>query len=168
MDPVTVALLSGALGGASGEAVRGIWEAAGRRWFDRYFTDHAPAAVAAGETNTIEFLSHLALRVESLESTAPAALKAGLSDPDFAQTLRAALLAAARTSDATKRSVLARAISERLAAGAESPEAAIATMAVAAVPTLGRRHLEILGTLAVLHAVRPEGLPLPQSPPEGG
>jgi hypothetical protein len=102
-----------------------------------------------------------------LESTAPAALKAGLSDPDFAQTLRAALLAAARTSDATKRSVLARAISERLEAGAESPEAAIATMAVAAVPTLGRRHLEILGTLAVLHAVRPEGLPLPQSPPEG-
>jgi len=164
MDPITLALLSGAVGGAGGKAVESLWQAAGRRRLARYLQDVSDEARAAGQANTVEFLSQLAVRLGRLEDRLKMkpeeAVQQSLRDPDLLVTFNAALLSSARTSDAVKHDVLARAVAERFIAPPDSLSALASNFAVKAIPRLSSHHLQLLALAAVVYVVRPPGLPL--------
>jgi hypothetical protein len=172
-DPVTVALLSGAAGGVGGQLVKEAWKAVGSRWLATYFKDHAPKAQEKAQQNVAEFLTGLAVRVNRLADAIGSPpemqrrLEAGLQDPDFSVVLKGAILSAARSSNRIKHTVLARAVAERLAAAPESTEALASSIAVEAIPRLSAVHLTLLRVAAIVYAIRPPGLPLPDEPPEG-
>lgn len=170
MDPITIALLSGAVGGGGGKLVETLWQATGQRWLTDYLKDHSEAARDSGNANTLEFLSQLSIRIGRLEDeiTDPSEIgKQVLRDPDFLASLKAALLAAARSPDQLKHDVLARAVAERMLATADSLQALAANIAVEQTPRLSSHHLQILALASVVYVLRPEGLPLPDKHPDG-
>lgn len=173
MDPVTLSIVSAVAGSVGGEVVKGLWGAAGQRWFSDYFHNHGQKALEKGQENTTAFLCRLALRLEHLEwkllpaEDIPRVVSDVLADPDFAASLRTAILSAARTGNEVKHEVLARSIAERLSAAEDSMEAIASNLAVEVIPRLSSDHLSLLGLLALVHAIRPYPLPLNEAPPEG-
>jgi hypothetical protein len=168
MDPVTIALLSGALGGAGGKAVETLWQATGQRWLAKYLDDVSDEARAVGQANTVEFLSQLAIRIGRLEGRVDQqpedVIRDRLRDPDLLVTFNNALLASARTSNEVKHDVLARAVAERFLAPPDSLSALAANIATEAIPRLSATHLRVLALAAVVYVVRPRGLPLRPDP----
>ncbi len=169
-DALAVALLTGAAGGIGGQVVKEAWKAVGSGWLEGYFRDHAPKAQEQAQQNVAEFLAGLAVRVNRLaDAIGPTAgmqqkVEAGLQDPDFSVVLKGAILSAARSSNKVKHNVLARAVAERLAAAPESTEALASSIAVEAIPRLSAVHLNLLRIAAIVYAIRPPGLPLPERP----
>lgn len=133
----------------------------------------SPEAQRKAAENTRLFLSDLADRVAHVEGQLALPrdeyqstdLEGALSDPDFTLVFRSAALAGARTESRTKHGALASAVAQRLKASAESLEAVAASAAVEAVPTLAEGHLDLLGLLSFLYAVRPPGVPIRQDAP---
>lgn len=168
MDPVTIALLSGAVGGAGGKAVETLWQATGQRWLAKYLDSVSDEARAVGQANTVEFLSQLSIRIGRLEGRigqqSEDVIQHSLRDPDLLVAFNNALLASARTSDEVKHDVLARAVAERFLAAPDSLSALAANIATEAIPRLSSTHLRVLALAAVVYIVRPRGLPLGPAP----
>jgi hypothetical protein len=167
MDPVTLALVSGAVGGAGGKAVETLWQATGQRWLTKYLEDVSEEARAVGQANTVEFLSQLALRLGKLEERLgrqPEELvERSLRDPDLLVTFNTALLSSARTSEQVKHDVLARTVAERFVAAPDSLSALAANIAAETIPRLSSTHLQLLAVAAVIYVIRPPGLPVAPS-----
>lgn len=169
-DPLSLIALGAAVGGASGKLVESTW-ALGEKWIASYFRDHRDAAVKQAEENAARFLADLAQRVKGLEERvlreegSAERIAGALSNPDVAAILHASLIAAARTSEAARHDVLARAVAERIAAADDSLQALAANIAIEAVPRLSGQHLRTLALMAVIQTIRPPGLPLPDAHP---
>ncbi len=170
-DPVSL-ILAGAAGGLGGQVAKDAWSA-GKGWVARYLRGYAPAAQETAQQNVAQFLIGLANRVNRLEErvgkTAGAVerFEKALKDPDFAASLKSALLGAARTGSREKHETIARGIIERLTSVPESTEALASTLAIEAIPRLSSSQLNLLRVAALINAIRPAGLPLPDEPPDG-
>ena len=157
-------IIGSAIAGVAGEVAKAIYRSTAQRWVDRYFDRHAPKAYAAAETNTVEFLARLASRLENLEGAAAtddqtiAGIQAALDEPDVAFAFRQAILAGARTSSRERHEILARVVAKRLTADLHSTKAVASNRAIEVVQGLSVVHLDVLGLLAAIHAVRPTHL----------
>jgi hypothetical protein len=174
MDPLTLTLLGGGVGGAGGKFVEKLWDAVGSRWFRSATASQTHAAASASQQYTFNFLSRLALKIgdtdarlarlnESIESR----VRTVLADPDVLAALRQAIENSTRMESATKQDVLAQAVAERLRAPTDSTEAVAANWAIDILPRLSNRNLDVLGLLALIYVLRPAGLPLADSPEPG-
>lgn len=169
-DPLTVIAGAAAVGGATGKLVEKTWDA-GEKWLSRYFADHSDQALERARDNTAQFLVDLSTRMKAVEDRLRESgrstedIRNALEDPDLAVTMRSALLASARTSDATKHDLLARAIAERLGAEPESVRALATPLAINAIPHLTAGQIELLGIAAIVYGIRPTWYPnkLPES-----
>lgn len=170
MEPVTVALIAGAVGGAAGKLIERTWDS-GQKWLASYFKDHQPKARESAEHNAVDFLNELANRVHTLEQsvrdtpTAKKQIEDALSDPDFSALLHDAMISSARTESTEKHKLLARVVSERLLAAQESLVALAGNLACDAIPHLSSKHLRCLGIMTLVYGTRPASLP-PNIPPE--
>ncbi|HEU4699997.1 MAG TPA: LPO_1073/Vpar_1526 family protein [Gemmatimonadales bacterium] len=161
-------LLGTAFDKATEQLVETMWARVVEPALERRLGTLNPVAMSAATQSTVEFLCRLAVRVEDLErqvSTPGALMERAVRSPDASATLQDAAVAAARAESDLARDVLVEAIVERLRAEPESEAAVASKQAVEAVPRLARRHLELLGILTLLYAIRPEGLATP--PPVG-
>lgn len=161
-EPISTALAIAAGGALAGEVAKQGMEAA-RAWMSSYLAGHGAEAQRRAEQNTVAFLCDLAKRVDELEGERAGegpvnALSGRLSDPDFSATLQSALIAAARTGSEEKHHLLARMVSERLAAAPESLAALATVQAVEVIPRLTARQLGLLGVAAMVYGIRPKFL----------
>lgn len=168
LDPETI-IAAAALSEVGKGVVKGLSQL-GRKWITELFGDTKGPAVAKAESNMAAFLIQLATRIGRLEQAAAdsAALEARLrdaqADPDVLVTTKLAVLAAARSSDSTKRDLLVEVVTRRIASASESAEAIAANVAAEAVPRMNAADLDTVGLLALVAGVRPSILP-PDSPP---
>ena len=165
-------IAAAAIGGVAGEVAKAIYLGTVQPWIDQYFDRYLPAARRAAERNTIDFLATLSLRVQALEGAASQAqmverVESALNDPDVAFTFHEAVLSGARTGSRARHELLAQIVAERLRATPNSSKAVASNQAVEVIKHLSTEHLEVLGLLALIHAVRPPGLiPLDLASPD--
>lgn len=159
-DPITVAIVAGV---STGVAERMAEQ--GYKWLADRFKDHAPAAEEAARKHAKQFLNNVGARLLRLEEDnkddvhLKGRIKNALSDPHFALTFQAALIAAATTGDEQKHDMLSRLVSERLQAGEDSLTAACTKLACEIVPDLTSAHLRYLGANAFATGIRPPWYP---------
>ena len=116
MEPLSIAIISGAVGGVAGKFVGKVWDS-GQKWLSRYFQDHAPKAREEAEQNSLDFLNKLAERVKTLEEQGnqyKKTIEDSLNHPDFSVLLQKAMISSAQTEDKQKHEFLARLVSDRL------------------------------------------------------
>ncbi len=167
MEPLSVVVISAAVGGVAGKFVGRAWDL-GEKWLSTYFKDHAPKASEEAQQNSLDFLDQLAKRVKALEQQGEQYKKIigdSLNHPDFSVLLQKALISSAQTGDRQKHELLARLVSDRLTQSPESLFALCSKLACDAVPMLNLRQLKALGLLANLWFLRPVGCP-PNMPKE--
>jgi hypothetical protein len=170
VDPLTVAAIAGAAGGAAGRLIEKAW-ASGEKWLDTYFRDHQPKALKSAHQNALDFLSELASRVRTIEEDvknipdAKKQIEDALADPDFSALLKDATISSGRTTSSEKHKLLARVVSERLLATEESLVALAGNLACDAIPHLSSKHLHCLAVMTLIYGTRPDPFP-PNIPPE--
>lgn len=129
--------------------------------FTRIRDRFAGAALEVADARVNEFDPMLS---ESCERQAQQAIERGipvvdpvesLNDPDKFHAFREAVTSVTRTSSADRRRLLADALAIRLQLSSESERALISNIAIELMPRLSQSHLELLGLLAVLFALRP-------------
>jgi hypothetical protein len=54
-DAMTGVIIGGMVGGVAGEAAKGMYQLVGKKWVDRHYGHHHPAAAASAEVNTLDF-----------------------------------------------------------------------------------------------------------------
>ncbi len=168
MEPLSIAVISGAVGGIAGKFIGKAWDS-GQKWLSRYFQDHAPKAREEAEQNSLDFLNQLAERVKILEQQGEQYKKTiedSLNHPDFSVLLQKATIVSAQTDDKQKHELLARLVSDRLTKGTESLFALSSKLACDAVSMLNMRQMKILGLLTNIMVVRPRPFPPPEIPKE--
>jgi hypothetical protein len=158
-EPISGLVAAAALGSIATKAVERAWDA-GELWIKTYLGGHGETVRLRAQENTLEFLGDLAQRVKRIEERHAKAgtvddLNDRLADPDFAATLQSALVAAARSSDQERHTVLADLVAGRLSAPEGSQRAISAAIAVDAVPRLLPKHLDLLGAVTVITALGP-------------
>jgi hypothetical protein len=157
-DPLSIVTLGAAVGGVAGKFAEKAWAAA-ERWLSIRFAEHTEAAKAQAHANAAEFLIDLANRVSELERNGRID-KEGVTGqqqhPQFTATLQCAILRAAQTDDRDKHSLLARLISERLAARSESIIALASQMACDAIALSTQRQLKLLALCSFLEEIHPK------------
>jgi hypothetical protein len=164
MEPLTAIAIAAAVGGASGKLVETAWST-GSKWLSDYFKDHEEKAKETAQKNALVFLNDLALRVKEIEAALRQTgqtrepIERALDDPDFAAILKTALIASARTSNADKHEILARAVADRLNSPPEGLVALTSALAIDALPHLSANHLNFLGVAAVVYHIRPVPFP---------
>jgi len=169
MEPLTAIAIAAAVGGASGKLVEAAWDE-GSKWLSDYFKDHREKAKETAEKNALVFLNDLALRVKDIEITlkesgrSKESIERAMDDPDFAATLKTALIASARTTNSEKHEILARAVAERLVSAPESLVTLASALAIDALPHLSSKHLDFLGIATLVYGIRPDPFP-PALPP---
>ena len=162
-EVLTIAVISGAVGGAAGKFAEKAWES-GAKWVSNYFKGHAPQARQKAEQNALDFLALLATRVKKLEEQSEVHRKIigdSLNQPDFTVLLQKAMLSSAQTNDKQKHELLARLVAGRLTQDSESLFALCSKLACDAVSMLNARQLKILGLLAGVYSVQRGGIPPP-------
>jgi hypothetical protein len=161
MDPVTLSVVSGVVGGASGKFIE-LAGGLGIGWIRSYFAGHRQKAIETGQQNASAFLNELAVRVEALEKAqaVPASIiGTALEHPSFSVLLQRAMVASAETDSSEKHKLLARLVADRLAVGSESTFALASKMACDAISQLTSRQLRVLGFQVALRYIRPTKYP---------
>jgi hypothetical protein len=167
MDPLSIAIIGGAVGGAAGKFVEKAWTQ-GEKWISRYFEYHAPKAIEKAEQNSLDFLAQLAQRVKALEEQGEQQKKViedSLNQPDFSILLQKAILSSAQTEDKGKHEILARLVADRLTQDAESLLTLSGKQAVDVIAMLNDRQMKILGFLTTIFFMRPQPFPPPNVSP---
>ncbi len=168
MEPLSIIVISAAVGGIAGKFVEKAWQS-GEKWISGYFKDHAPKAREEAEQNSLDFLNQLAERVKTLEQEGEQQRKViedSLNHPDFSVLLQKAIISSAQTDDRRKHELLARLVSDRLTKEPESLFALSSKLACDAVSMLNVRQMKILGLLTNLFFVRPHPFPPLEIPKE--
>jgi len=117
VEPLSIVVISAAVGGIAGKFVEKAWTA-GEKWLSSYLKDHYPETQEVGRQNSLEFLADLAQRVHQLEENTKDSYKirqqieSSLGDPDFSVLLQEALIASSRTGNEDKHKILARIVAE--------------------------------------------------------
>jgi len=161
MEPLSIAIISGAVGGAAGAFSKEVWDL-GKNWIQGYFKDHAPKAIAKAEQNSLDFLAQLAQRVKKLEKQGEQQKKLiedSLNHPDFSALLQKAMISSAQTEDKRKHELLARLVADRLTKESESLFSLTSPLACDAISRMNIKQMKILGILATLFFIRPNGFP---------
>ena len=164
MQPLSIALISGTVGGLAGAFAGKMWDA-GEKWLRSFFRDHNPRAQEKAMQNALFFISDLAHRVQQIEKKTEddqelrEKMNHALEDPDFSALLKDAIIASSRTSSEDKRKVLARIVSERLRCPPEGLVALTSILACDAVKYLTPDQMMFLGLAALVYYIRP--IPLP-------
>lgn len=161
MEPLSIAIISGAVGGAAGAFSKEVWDL-GKNWIHSYLKDHAPKAIAKAEQNSLDFLAQLAQRVKSLEEQEErykGIINESLSQPDFSILLQKAIISSAQTEDKQRHELLARLVSGRLSQGSESLFTLTSQLACDAISRLNINQMKILGILATIFFIRPTPFP---------
>lgn len=133
----------------------------GKNWISARFKGHPKEAQEVAQCNANNFFGEVKKLVgalEKLDEYIEEREKRALSDPDYTYLLYEAVLGAARTNSEQKRKLLARLVTDRLAAEPDSLRTLAAHMACVAVPQLSPTHLKLLGAMYIIHY-----LPAPSS-----
>ena len=170
MEPLTIAIISAAVGGTAGKLIEKTWDS-GEKWLASYFMDHHPKAQQKAKQNSLEFLNDLAQRVDQLEEETKednkikGRIKTALEDPDFSALLKDALISSSRTDNEEKHKVLSRIVSERLRFQSEELVALTSTLACNAIKHLTPKQMRFLGLTTFIYFIRLEPFP-PAIPPQ--
>ena len=177
MEPISIALLSSVVGGATGGIFRRwaelVWDEVAERWVGKDVDGDPETSRAKAFEQAQALLAQLGVELARLSARVTdheaflARVDRAIGDPDFIAALKASVIAGSRTGNSTKRDVLARAVAERLGADQDSLPALAAKIAVDATSKLSGEHLRVLALLAVLHVIRPPGIPISPEPPPG-
>ncbi len=157
MEPLSIVVISAAVGGIAARFAEKAW-GLGEKWLSDYLRGHLPEAQEKGKQNALDFLSQLAQRVKKLEEQTEKygrTVQDSLGDPGFSVLLQKAIISSAETTDKQKHELLARLVSDRLTAQAESPFALSSKLACDAVSALNVGQLKILGVLTNVFFIRP-------------
>jgi hypothetical protein len=125
----------------------------GKKWISARFKDHPKEAQESAQRNVNNFFGEVNIRVgalEKLNENIEDKEKHALSDPDYTYLLYEAVLGAARSNSEQKHKLLARLVTDRLAAEPDSLRTLAAHMACNAVPQLSNMHLKLLGVLYII------------------
>lgn len=161
MEPISIVVLSAALGGVAGKFVEKAWDS-GEKWIQSYFKDHGQIAQETATANTMEFLTELANKVKKLEESnviSKEKIESAQDHPDFSALLQKALLTSAQTNSKDKHIVLARLVSERLKSEPESVLALGSKMACDAIAYITVNQMMILGLAVNFYGIRPSPNP---------
>jgi len=161
MEPLSIAIISGAAGGVAGVFSKEVWDL-GKNWINSYFKDHAPKAIAKAEQNSLDFLVQLAQRVKTLEEQGEQyreIITESLNQPDFSALLQKAWMSSAQTEDKQKHELLARLVADRLTKETESMFALASKKACDAVSMLTINQMKILGLLILKDYLQPSPFP---------
>lgn len=156
-DPLSLIAIGAAVGGGAGKFVEKAWDS-GEKWITSYFADHRPKAISQAQSNTAEFLNDLAQRIKALEDRGTISkqeIESAQEHPDFSIALQKAILAAAQTQDKQKHKLLARSLTERLAANPEGLRAMASKMALDVIGYMTPSQLKLLALVAELLYVKP-------------
>lgn len=140
------------VGGLTGAFSQDIYNS-GRNWILARFIGHPKEAQESAQNNVNNFFGEVNIRVgalEKLNENIEDEEKRALSDPDYTYLLYEAVLGAARTNSEQKHKLLARLVTDRLAAEPDSLRTLAAHMACNAVPQLSNMHLKLLGVLYII------------------
>ncbi len=161
MEPLSIAMISGAAGGVAGVFSKEVWDL-GKNWINSYFKDHAPKAIVKAEQNSLDFLVQLGQRVKILEGQGEQQKKIieeSLNQPDFSALLQKAMLYSALTEDKQKHELLAKLVANRLTRETESMFALASRQACDAVSLLTINQMKILGLLILQGRLQPTPFP---------
>jgi hypothetical protein len=161
MEPLSIILISAAVGGAASKFVEKAWDS-GEKWIQSYFKDHKEVAQQKATDNTMDFLNELAQKVKQLEDSRQIPkekIESAQDHPDFSAMLHKALLTSAQTDSKDKHIILARLVSERLKSEPESILALGSKMACDAISYATVDQLMILGLAVNFYSIRPNPYP---------
>jgi hypothetical protein len=156
-DPLSLIAISAAVGGGAGKFVEKAWDSS-EKWITSYFADHRPKAIIQAQTNSAEFLNDLAKRIKTLEDSGVVSkqdIESAQEQPDFSIALQKAILVAAQTGNKQKHHLLARAVTERLAANPEGLRAMASRMALDVIGYMTPNQLKLLALSVELLYVKP-------------
>ena len=161
MEPLSIILISAAVGGAASKFVEKAWDS-GEKWIQSYFKDHKEVAQQKATDNTMDFLNELAQKVKQLEDSRQLPkekIESAQDHPDISAMLHKALLTSAQTDSKDKHIILARLVSERLKSEPESILALGSKMACDAISYATVDQLMILGLAVNFYSIRPNPYP---------
>lgn len=159
-EPLSLIALGAAIGGGAGKFVEKAWDS-GEKWVVSYFANHQDKAREKAEENSADFLKKLGERVSELENSnniSEEALVTAQEHPDFSVVLQKAMLSAAQTENESKHDLLSRLVAERIQASPESMLSMASKMACDAISYTTPNQLAILGLLANILYINPNGL----------
>ena len=125
-----------------------------QNWISIKFLDHPQEAIDAANRNFDDFRGQVNIslggfqQIEGFEEK----MEHAAADPDYTTLLQEAALGAARTNSVQKHKLLARLVTNRLAAEPDSLRTLAAHMACNAVPQLSPKHLRFLAFMTVVYA----------------
>jgi hypothetical protein len=161
MEPLSLAVISAAIGGVTGKFVEKAWDS-GEKWIQAFFKDHKEVVQQEATKNTMDFLNDLAQRVQMIENSnqiSKEKIDEAQDHPDFSAMLQKAIITSAQTDSKEKHMLLARLVSERLKSSPESILALGSKMACDAIQYATVNQLMILGLASNLYGIRPNPLP---------
>lgn len=164
MEPLTIAIVSGAVGATAGKFVEKAW-GLGEKWLEHYTEGHLPKAKENAKQNSLKFLNDVAQRIQQLEEGAQEdqqikeKIISALEGPDFSLLLQDALYASARTDNEDKHKILARIVSERLLSQPDDLVTLTSTLACEAVKHLAPKHMRYLALATFVYFIRPHKYP---------
>ena len=132
-----------------------------QNWISTKFHGHPQEAIDAAQCNFNNFSGQVNICLDGLQQIEGFKEKTehALADPDYTTLLQEAALGAARTNSVQKHKLLARLVTDRLAAEPDSLRTLAAHMACNAVPQLSPTHLRFLAFMAVVYArVHPQDI----------
>lgn len=158
MDPLSMLIVSSAIGGAAGGFVKEL-SGNGIKWLVELVTAQSPEMQAIAKQNMENFVTRLAARVERLEKEIPAEQAAifqdALKHPASALLIKSAMVDAAITDNEDKHEMLTELIAQRLTAKADDMIALAGAAACQIVNSLSSRQIKILAVLATVKSIRP-------------
>ncbi len=126
-----------------------------KKWISAKFHGHPQKAIDVALSNFNDFSGQVNIclngmqQIEGFEEKKEQAL----ADPDYTSLFQEAVLGAARTNSVQTHKILARLVTERLAAEPDSLRTLASHMACDAVLQLSPKHLRFLGFMAILYAM---------------
>lgn len=164
MEPLTVAAIGGAVGGATSVFLQKALDSGGK-WLNDYLKDYQPKAIEKAQTNVLAFLEILKRKIDKLEQKAEGAeekvnrIRSAMEEPDFAALFKDAILGAARTENKTIHALLARLVSERLSSKDGDLISLAVGQACQLVRTLTGDQLRFLAVLTWVRYVLKDAIP---------
>jgi hypothetical protein len=155
IGPLTLAAMSGAVSGFVGGCINPFVSRTigyGVRWLSDQYRGHPREAIETAQSNAVNFYGQVNICLDGLQQIEDFEEKKEqeLADPDYTSLFQEAVLGAARTNSVQKHKILARLVTERLAAEPDSLRTLASHMACDAVPQLSPKHLRFLGFMAIL------------------
>jgi hypothetical protein len=126
-----------------------------KKWISAKFHGHPQKAIDAALSNFNDFSGQVNICLGGMQQIEGFEKKKEqtLADPDYTSLFQEAVLGAARTNSVQTHKILARLVTERLAAEPNSLRTLASHMGCNAVPQLSPKHLRFLGFMAILWAM---------------